>query len=122
MISEAYTLNEVNWATEWAKSRAKEHLNKSICRMHHYTSAKYLKPKVFDRWRLFVKMRKLLRYLLLNLENKLKPGYADLSIAFNRWKYDNEHELCRKDRRTLILTCDKNNRIKNELNQVESAA
>ena len=32
-------------------------------------------------------MRKLLRYLLRNLENKLKPVKADLSIAFNRWKY-----------------------------------
>jgi len=25
--------------------------------------------------------------LLRNLENKLKPVKADLSIAFNRWKY-----------------------------------
>jgi hypothetical protein len=32
-------------------------------------------------------MRKLLRYILRNIENKLNPVRADLSIAFNRWKY-----------------------------------
>jgi len=34
-----------------------------------------------------VHMRKLLRYILRNIENKLNPVRADLSIAFNRWKY-----------------------------------
>jgi len=42
---------------------------------------------MFDRWRAFVKMRRLLRYILRNMENKLKPVNADMSIAFNRWKF-----------------------------------
>ena len=42
---------------------------------------------MFDRWKEYVKMRKLLRYILRNMENKLKPVTADMSIAFNRWKF-----------------------------------
>lgn len=56
--------------------------------MRHFTKVgdAYLLPKMFDRWRMFVKIRKLVGYLLRNLENKLKPVKADLSVAFNRWK------------------------------------
>ena len=41
---------------------------------------------MFDRWRTFVKMRKLVGYLLNNMENRLKPVNADMSICFLRWK------------------------------------
>jgi hypothetical protein len=56
--------------------------------MKHYTEEDdlYLKPKMFDRWKLYVSMRKLIRYHLTNMSNKLKPIKSDLSIAFNRWK------------------------------------
>lgn len=47
----------------------------------------YLKPKMFGRWVLFVKMRKLVKYHLNNMQNKLTPVKADLSIAFNRWQF-----------------------------------
>lgn len=39
---------------------------------------------------MFVKIRRLVGYLLKNLENKLKPVRADLSVAFNRWR---KHQL-----------------------------
>jgi len=58
-----------------------------VARMKHVGGDRYLKPKMFERWLQYVHMRKLLRYLLRNIENKLKPVKADLSIAFNRWKF-----------------------------------
>ena len=71
---------------ERAKTFSEGLIRKTIARMRHVAGDSYLKPKMFDRWRQFVNMRKLLRYILRNLENKLKPVRADLSIAFNRWK------------------------------------
>lgn len=56
---------------------------------------------MFDRWRFYVKMRKLVRYLLRNIENKLKPIKADLSIAFNRWKYNENSYLNGIDKKDL---------------------
>ncbi len=47
----------------------------------------YLLPKMFDRWRQFVKMRKLVGWILRNMENRLQPRKADLSYHFNKWKY-----------------------------------
>jgi hypothetical protein len=60
--------------------------------LRHHTKVDdaYLLPKMFDRWRMFVKIRRLVGYLLKNLENKLKPVRADLSVAFNRWR---KHQL-----------------------------
>jgi len=46
-------------------------LSRAVARMRHYTKDedKYLKPKMFDRWREFVRIRKLVRYLLNKMEN-----------------------------------------------------
>lgn len=42
---------------------------------------------MFDRWRQFVKLRKLVGWILRNMENRLQPRKADLSYHFNKWKY-----------------------------------
>lgn len=57
--------------------------------MKHYTEENdaYLIPKMFDRWRYFIKMRKLVGFILNNMQNRLHAGKADMSYAFNRWKY-----------------------------------
>jgi hypothetical protein len=44
--------------------------------------------------------------------NKLQPVKADLSIAFNRWKFDKRHLLCGHEKEDLIQMCEKNNRHK----------
>ena len=41
---------------------------------------------MFDRWRMYIKMRRLVRYLLRSMENKLAPVKSDLGLAFSRWK------------------------------------
>lgn len=83
-------------------------MRKSLARMQHYNRAAHLKPIAFDRWKLFVKVRKLFKYILRNTENKLTPVKADLSIAFNKWRnhYDiNISKLNRKDRIALVAKC-----------------
>lgn len=75
--------------------------------MRHFTKVgdAYLLPKMFDRWRMFVKIRKLVGYLLRNLDNKLRPVNADLSVAFNRWKRHNSHFQSGVDKGLLIAKC-----------------
>jgi hypothetical protein len=87
MRSQGYTEKEIDEFAERAKMFSKTLMAKTIARLRHVDGDTYLKPKMFDRWRQFVHMRKLLRYILRNMENKLKPVKADLSIAFNRWKF-----------------------------------
>ena len=64
-------------------------MSRAVARINHNTlkDNKYLKPKMFDRWKMWVKIRKLVRYILQNTENKLQPRKADIQSAFNRWKY-----------------------------------
>lgn len=49
-----------------------------------------------------------MKFLLKNVENRLHPVKADLSIAFNRWKLDKKHLLVGKDRKDLAAMCEKN--------------
>lgn len=73
---------------------------------------------MFDRWKTYVKMRKLLHYILRNMENKLKPVNADMSIAFNRWKFaqgaffqvqkNKQQGLNGIDRSNLVRRCAEN--------------
>lgn len=90
---------------EKAKDSSKNLISKTIARFNHVTGDSYLIPKMFGRWRQFVQMRKLLRYILRNIENKLQPVKADLSVAFNRWKFTTVHrnqELDGIDRGLLV--------------------
>lgn len=107
---QAYTPSEVSDISDWAKGRTRELLARSVARLQHYSKSTdlYLKPKMFDRWKMFVKIRKLVRYLLRNMENKLHPVRADQSIAFNRWKYDKNHLLVGKDRAVLVKMSEQN--------------
>jgi hypothetical protein len=77
---------------------------------------------MFDRWRFYVKQRKLMTYLLRNLENRLQSTKCDLSIAFNRWKYNKKHLLNGIDVNQLATMCANNEREKTKLNTLEDAA
>jgi len=66
---------------------------------------------MFDRWVAFVKFRRLLRYLGRNMMNKLQPVKADLSIAFNRWKYmtgKSHAAMNGLDKEVLVAKCAEN--------------
>ena len=70
-------------------------------------------------------MRKLLRYILRNIENKLSPVKADLSIAFNRWKsriLQRNLELDGVDRGILIKDLAIKNGRHEKLNDLEMKA
>ena len=114
MKEQAYTPIEIEKACQISDNRSKELLARSIARIQHNTfkEDKYLKPKMFDRWKMWVKIRKLVRYILTNTENKLQPRKADLQIAFNRWKFivgdwrqiiSNKHEKLNGDDRSVLV-------------------
>ena len=75
---------------------------KTIKRFQHYNEEKYLYPKTFDRWRLWVKHRKLMKYWL-NFCNTRAGPYGALHRAFSKWKRGEAekqkqlHELSRED-------------------------
>ncbi len=54
--------------------------------MQHYNEDLYVKPKLFDRWKEFVHMRKLYRYWLSFVEKRAQLVRSDLHFAFDKWK------------------------------------
>ena len=52
-----YPVNEIASAVKTLQNQINEHLARSISRMKHYTQQDdlYLKPKMFDRWKEYVK-------------------------------------------------------------------
>ena len=88
MADEGFTNYQVEDVTQRATQKSNELLARSIARLKHWNGTDdYLKPKMFDRWRRFVKMRKIVRHWLDFLTNRQQHGKADLSHAFNRWKF-----------------------------------
>lgn len=86
MRKEGYTEDEVWYATDSSRKRANYLLSKSIGRMKHYNEEKYVIPKMFDRWRFYVKMRKLAKHWMEYIGNRQNAVQADLAVAFDRWK------------------------------------
>lgn len=70
---------------------------RAIARLKHKAKRSPV-ARMFDRWRMFVKIRKLVRYIITNMENKLQPRKADLAYVFNRWKFNKWHKLYGKER------------------------
>ena len=46
--------------------------------MQHYNEERYVMPKMFDKWRQYVHMRKLFRYWLGFVEKRAKLVKSDL--------------------------------------------
>ncbi len=80
---------------------------KTVARLHHYTREddRYLLPLMFDRLRLYTKLRKHMRWCLNSICAKLSAKTSDLSYAFNRWKYSKRHLLSGVDRKQLVAKC-----------------
>ena len=72
-------MNKVNWRTNGL-------LRKYIIRWRiKYTEKKHF-PYIFDRWKMYVAMRKLFRYEFKYSQNQVHNVKADLQFAFNKWK------------------------------------
>lgn len=90
MDEQGYEKKEIEEETEKANKRQQELLARAVARWQNCDKDEgdeWLKGTCFDRWREYVRMRKLIGFLLNNMENRLQPYKADLSIAFNRWKF-----------------------------------
>jgi len=77
---------------------------RAIARMKHCNGDDYLKPKMFDRWRAWVKMRKIVKHWLGYLSNRQQHRKADLSFCFLKWKHffaDKQNHLQRRTRAQL---------------------
>ena len=71
MKDEGFTNYQVEDVTNRADARSNELLARSIARMKHWNGTDdYLKPKMFDRWRRFVKFRKIVKHWLEFLTNR----------------------------------------------------
>ena len=92
--------------THKGKVNSQDLLSKSIGRWKHWNGTDdYLKPKMFDRWRAWMKMRKIVKHWLDFLENRQQHQKADLSFCFNKWKFhfaDLDNELQKKTRKQLM--------------------
>lgn len=85
MRDEAYTNKEIECASDWAAQRSTELLARAVTRLQHKLDGKDILSRLFDRWRMFIKLRKLVKFLLNKITNHLSPKKADMSLAFRRW-------------------------------------
>ena len=105
MADEGFTDYQVNDVFHSADKKGLELIARSIGRWKCWNGTDdYLKPKMFDRWRQFVKMRKIVKHWLDMITNRQQHKKADLSYCFNKWKHffsDKEGHLQRKTRAML---------------------
>ena len=88
MADEGFTNYQVQDVTDNAEKKANELLARSVARWKHWNGTDdYLKPKMFDRWRQYIQMRKIVRHWLDFLTNRQQHEKADLSYCFNKWKH-----------------------------------
>jgi hypothetical protein len=76
--------------------------------MKHYNEELYVVPKMFDRWRMYVKMRKMMLHWMHYIGNRQQPVRSDLAVAFDRWKYSHgkaENLLSRRPKAYLDQRC-----------------
>ena len=91
------------------KDRADEQLMRSVRRMQHHADDdkdRSLLPKVFDRWVMFVKVRRAVNRIQNFIMYRLQPVKADVGSAFRRWKYDIRDGVKQSDASNLVLKDD----------------
>ena len=102
MADEGFRNYEVDELTQGAIAKQREHLARSIGRWRCCDGTdNYLKPKMFDRWRRFVAMRRIVKHWLAFLTNRQAHVKADLSYCFNKWKFffsDKQNHLQKRTR------------------------
>lgn len=86
MRAEHYTEQEIKLKTREWFGKNEMLLGKYIARMRMRQTEKKLIPKVWNRWRQYVGMRKLIKYQVRQMENYTHNVKADLQRAFKKWK------------------------------------
>jgi len=88
MADEGFTDYQVVDVAHAAERKGLELLARGIGRWKCWNGTDdYLKPKMFDRWRAFVKMRKIVKHWLDVISNRQEHKKADLSYSFLKWKH-----------------------------------
>lgn len=59
----------------------------AVARLQHHADGDPEKYVCFDRWKLFVKIRKIAKHWMMYIANRQQPVRADLTYAFDKWKY-----------------------------------
>lgn len=54
--------------------------------MRHYNKSDYVKPKMFDRWKLYVHVKRQFRFWLNFVEKRGQFIKSDLHSAFDKWR------------------------------------
>ena len=97
MKDEAFTGVQVEDITHSSQDKGLELISRAIGRWKHWNGTDdYLKPKMFDRWKQFVKMRRIVKHWLNFIENRQQHQKSDLSHSFFKWKHffaDKERHL-----------------------------
>jgi len=83
---EGYEERDIAGALNQEKGRQSTLILKSVRRMQHYNEELYLKPKVFDRWKQFVHIRRLFKYWLGFAHKRGEFVKSDLYYAFDKWR------------------------------------
>ena len=63
--------------------------------MQHFNKDLYTKPKMFDRWKLYLHTRRLFNYWLRFIEKRSEAVKSDMHHAFDKWK--NFHPAQKQD-------------------------
>ena len=102
MASEGFTEHQIEDVANRASDKGLELLGRAIGRWKCWNGTDdYLKPKMFDRWRRFVAMRRIVKHWLAFLTNRQAHVKADLSYCFNKWKFffsDKQNHLQKRTR------------------------
>ena len=89
MKDEGFKQGEIDDIEHDADKKSLEKMAKVVGRWKHYTyeDDKYLIPKMFDRWRQWIQLRKIVKHWLDFIGNKQNNTKADLQHAFGKWKF-----------------------------------
>lgn len=94
MTEEGFGKHEIDDIENEAQKKSLDTIAKVIGRWKHYTydGDKYLIPKMFERWRQWIQLRKIVKTWLDFIGNKQNHVKADMQHAFNKWKYMSSDE------------------------------
>lgn len=104
--NEKYTESEIEILYEGVCDRNEGLMRKYLTRLRlNQEPKKRVLPIVWQRWREYVGIRKLLKFQLNRCQNAIEPGKADMQRAFKKWRSGPEHlttELWRLPIETIV--------------------
>jgi hypothetical protein len=104
MGDEGYSPEDIQQALKHGHIFHNHLMLKAIRRMQHYNEDLYTKPKMWDRWRQYVHIKKSYRYWLQFIAKRGEYIKTDIAVAFDRWrKFDTvqKETLCKLSKQEL---------------------